>query len=485
MTGAEDQHTRELETLAEANRLLTSTLDLGEILDRLAAIAQRRLAVDVVRIWLLDDSGETLSLRAQRGATEPGVPVSSRVGLFRSLSGWVVNERAPLILPDAQEDPRLMNREWFRAAGLVSFLGMPLMLDDRAIGVLACMARARREFSDGDVALAQALTGPAVAAARNASLYAEALARLEEIEAFQRVSAETLSSPDSETALRVVVREMQHLLGSDAAVCSLIDVGTGRLRTVSSRGARGSGIRGYSPGGGGGAASIVVRERRAMRSEDYLADPRFARTPDIEAWARLEGVVTLIAAPVLDPGGEVIALLWAFNRTARPFTARHEATASALAQQAALAIGKARAFEDERRRAEQTSALLDIARASTSTLEFGPLLGEMARRSALALGAHRSAIFLWRDGRLAPVAAQFADGHIDPELWTGFRDMLRDQRVEDLPGHAEAIRSRRPVPVTREGGLLPEEWFERLGVRAALIVPLVSDRKSTRLNSSH
>src|SRR5207245_4010752 len=119
----------------------------------------------------------------------------------------------------------------------------------------------------------------------------------------------------------------------------------------------------------------------------------------VETWARAEGVATLIAAPVLDASREVIALLWAFNRTPpTPFTLRHEASLSSLAQQAALAIDKARGFEEERRRAEQTAALLDIARACTSTLELAPLLKEITCRTAAAVGAERCAIFLWRGG---------------------------------------------------------------------------------------
>src|SRR5262249_38138227 len=178
----------------------------------------------------------------------------------------------------------------------------------------------------------------------------------------------TVSSRALETALHAIVREMRTLLRSDAAVCSVLDSQSLRMRTATMSGARTDGIPGYSPGSrDGGLASLVLREKRVMRSDEYLADPRFVRSPAIETWARAEGLVAFIVAPVLDASREVIALLWAFNRTPTPFTPRHAATLSSLAQQAALAIGKARAFEEERRRAQQTAALLDIARASTST----------------------------------------------------------------------------------------------------------------------
>ncbi|HYB42563.1 MAG TPA: GAF domain-containing protein, partial [Candidatus Methylomirabilis sp.] len=469
-----DRRTRELEALAESSRLLTATLDPGEVLNRLAGVAQSRLEVDVVRIWLLDDTGELLRLRAQQGVTGDPAPLRNRLSPRESLAGWVITERTPLVLPDVQQDPRLKHRDWFEAEGFVSFLGVPIMLDDSPIGVLACMARARREFAEGDVAVARALTAPTVAAVRNAALHAETVERLEEIQAFQRVVSETLSSPAPETAIRVVVRELQSLLGAEAAVGSLIDPRTHRMRTVTSAGTRGVPITGYTPSSGEGLAGIVFREKRPLRSDDYLADARFTRTPAIEAWARAEGVTALIAAPVLDHAGEVIAFFWAFNRSRTPFTTRHETTLAALAQHAALAIGKAHAFEEERQRARQTAALLDIARACTSTLELTPLLKEIACRTAQALRAERCAIFLWRGGHLAPIMAQFADGHAEPELWARFK-ALRNQPMEELPAHAEAIRTRRPVLVTRESELLPSEWFERFDVGVALVAPLVSN----------
>jgi len=468
----ENQRARELEVLAESSRLLTSTLDLNEVLDRLAGIARRRLEVDVVRIWLLDDSGESLELRAQQGTQHPDPP--GKLLPRESLSGWVFTQGAPLVIDDARLDPRLKNRSWFDAEGLVSVLSVPIALDETPLGILACMSRHRRDFTEADVAVAQALTAPAVAAVRNAALYAQALAQLEENQALQRVVAETLSSPALETALHAVVREMQTLLRSDASMCSLIDAPTFRMRTVTMAGARTGGIPGYSPGGGQGLASLVLRDKRVMRTDDYLGDSRFVRTPAIEAWARAEGLVSLMVAPVLDPTREVIALLWAFNRTPTSFTARHEATLTSLAQQAALAIGKARAFEDERRRARQTAALLDIAHACAGTLELTPLLKDIARRTAAVLGAERCAIFLWRDGHLAPVMAQYADGHEEPELWAKFK-ALRDRHMEEVPALAEAMRLRRPVAVSRENQLLPSEWFESFGVGSALVVPLVSN----------
>jgi signal transduction histidine kinase len=217
----------------------------------------------------------------------------------------------------------------------------------------------------------------------------------------------------------------------------------------------------------------MLKERRSVRSEDYLTDPRFTRSPAIEAWARAEGIVSIMGAPIADATGEIIAFFWAFNRTPRPFTARHEATMVGLAQQAALAVGQARSVAEERRRARQTAALLDIARACTSTVELTPLLKEIAWRTVQAVGADGCAMFLWSGARLVPVMAQLADGRADSALWERF-NTLPPQPLGEVPAHAEAIRSRQPVIVARGGEWQHDAWFRAFGLASALVVPLVS-----------
>ena len=83
-------------------------------------------------------------------------------------------------------------------------------------------------------------------------------------------------------------------------------------------------------------------------------------------------------------------------------------------------------MEGERHRARETAALLEIAQVCASTLELRPLLRAVARQVAQALGAERCTINLWRGDVLAPVTAQFADGHVDTALWERFKEMGKD-----------------------------------------------------------
>ena len=368
----------ELEVLAESNRLLTSTLDLTEVLDRLSDIARTRLDTEIARIWLRDESGETLRLAAHKGHLRSPRTDWEQVPTQSSLVGWVLTHRQPLVLADVRDDPRLANRSWFAAEAFASLLCVPILLEDGVIGILSCMTRVRREFSAADVALAEALTASAAVAVRNARIHAEALHRLEEIEAFQRVASATLSSPDLVTALGAVVREIPALLRSDAAACSVVSPDTMQMETLTTVGTRVRPLQSARLVPGQGLAGLALQEKRPLRTDDYVADPRFARSPEMAEWAAAEGVVAMVTAPVTDASGEIIALLWAFNRGSRRFTDRDEAALAGLARQAALAMENARLVTDLR-------STLDDLKAAQETLVRGATLravGELAAGAA-------------------------------------------------------------------------------------------------------
>ena len=199
-------------------------------------------------------------------------------------------------------------------------------------------------------------------------------------------------------------------------------------------------------------AGLILADGRTLRTEDYLADTRFSHNRPLDDWARAEGTRGMIGAPILDREGKVIAILWAYHRGPVAFTDKDETVIVGLAQQAALAIGTARGMEGERQRARQTSSLLEIAQVCASTLELKPLLRAVARQVAQALGAERCTINLFQGPRLVPVMAQFADGHVDNELWTKFK-ALGQSGIQALAGrrrggpHAASGGDRRRLPL--------------------------------------
>jgi signal transduction histidine kinase len=480
-----DPSPQELEILAEASRLLTSTLDLAEVLDHLADIARTRLETEVARIWLLDEAGLVLSLAAHKGRVRSPLPAREQVATGSSLVGWVCTNRRPLALVDVQQDPRLEKRAWFKAEGFASLLCVPILLGEEVIGILSCMTRQRREFRSPEIALAEALTASAAVAVRNARLHAETVRRLAEIEAFQRVAADTLCSPDVVTALEAVVREIPILLRSDGAACSRVDPRTGALETVTTVGTRVRSLQPLRLEPGHGLAGLALREKRSLRTDDYFADPRFTRPPAIADWAHAEGIVSMVTVPVTDAAGDPIALLWAFNRSPRPFTPRDETTLTGLARQAALVMDNARLVGDLRRTLEELQAAQDTLVRGATLRAVGELAAGAAHHlnNLMAVVLGRSQLLLYRNR--------------DPEMGSALRTIERAaldaaDTVRRIQAFSRAGHGASSAPVdlnetVRESiDLTRSRWEHEAHVRGARIemafepgsLPPISGRKA-------
>jgi len=211
----------EQQSLVEAGHLLASTLRLTAVLQRFTELVRSRISLDVVRIWLQEAPGE-YRLHAQAGLAEQPDDGRRRFEPGEGIVGWVMEHLAPIVIPDLQVDPRLKERDWARAEGLMSLVGVPLLLEDTPVGVLVGVSRQRREFGAEEVALVQALATSAAVAIRNARLYEETQVRLRHTETLVSVSQAIGGTLELSEVLRRATREMVRALGGDMGVAWLL-----------------------------------------------------------------------------------------------------------------------------------------------------------------------------------------------------------------------------------------------------------------------
>ncbi|HEY3099961.1 MAG TPA: GAF domain-containing protein [Methylomirabilota bacterium] len=110
-----------------------------------------------------------------------------------------------------------------------------------------------------------------------------------------------------------------------------------------------------------------------------------ASLPPARAWLREESIRSVLVVP-LGAGGIRLGLLAAFRRR-RPFTARQLAAARELAAAGGPAIHAALRFAEEREHVERAELLLAVTQTLASTSDLRAALGEIAHRTAAALGA--------------------------------------------------------------------------------------------------
>jgi signal transduction histidine kinase len=83
----------------------------------------------------------------------------------------VVDAGKPLVIPDTQLDPRTHDQDFQRRNGLVSYLGVPLIVKYEILGVIGFFSKVRHEYSPQEVELLSTLASQAAIAIQNAQLY--------------------------------------------------------------------------------------------------------------------------------------------------------------------------------------------------------------------------------------------------------------------------------------------------------------------------
>ena len=95
----------------------------------------------LTRIWTLDAQAGLLELQASAGLDAGPDHLYRRIAVGHMEIGLIAAERAPILSNDAPHDPRISCRRWAQDAGVTSFAGFPLIIEDRLLGVAAIFSR--------------------------------------------------------------------------------------------------------------------------------------------------------------------------------------------------------------------------------------------------------------------------------------------------------------------------------------------------------
>ncbi|MBI4260280.1 MAG: PAS domain-containing protein [Actinobacteria bacterium] len=137
----------DLEALgAEVATAVTEDVPLEEVLGRCADAMQRHLDAATVRIWSYRASDDTCRLEAVGGMDPGDPPVGGEVPADGLALGGVLRSRRPFLTNRVPDEPRFISAAWAGEAGMTALAGHPLVVGDRALGLIAVFAR--RQLSD-------------------------------------------------------------------------------------------------------------------------------------------------------------------------------------------------------------------------------------------------------------------------------------------------------------------------------------------------
>ena len=217
--------------LHEIVSTVASTLELGEVLRAVVRLLSEGSGVHACFVYLLDEDGERLVLRA---ASAPYERHEGSIELRRGegLAWWAVERGEPAFIRErALEDPRTKYVPELEEERFQSLLALPIVSrSGDPIGVITAHTEAPREFTDDEVDFLVSSASLVAGAIENARLYEEARTRVVELEQLAEL-AEAVATAEGigELVVAVAVRA-RALLGAAACHLYLLDTGSEELR---------------------------------------------------------------------------------------------------------------------------------------------------------------------------------------------------------------------------------------------------------------
>jgi signal transduction histidine kinase len=206
-----DQTKRNLEqirTLHEIGTAIISTLDLHDLLAVFLEKIDLVLPYSASNVRLYNPESGFLEPVACRNLDDSQWRTEQwRRG--RGIATAVFSSKAPLIVRNLQSDPRVRNAEFFRGQGLVSYLGVPLMVRDETLGVLSCYTKREREFTSQEVEFLATLASQVAVAIHNSQLYEQTKTQAHQLEE---------SNEAKDELLKVMARQKEELARLNAGL---------------------------------------------------------------------------------------------------------------------------------------------------------------------------------------------------------------------------------------------------------------------------
>ena len=165
-----EQRVQQLNAIMKVTEAITSILDLGRLLDFCLKLIGREMAVENSSIMLAQPGGQTLVVKASYGPRADKVMGQER-RYGEGVAGWVAEYKEMLLVSDVSESP-VFSTEFSTDYTGVSFLCVPLVLQERTLGVLNLTGKTNGEpFTDADRDFVHAIAGQIAVAIDNARLY--------------------------------------------------------------------------------------------------------------------------------------------------------------------------------------------------------------------------------------------------------------------------------------------------------------------------
>lgn len=168
-----EQKIKRLSTLIDVNGLISSSLNLDQILENVMTISKQVMNADASSLMLIDEKTNELVYQVALGTVGEKLKQEFRLKMGQGIAGAVAQEGKPLLIEDVYTHPKFY-RGHDEATGYrtKSMIAVPLKVGDRITGVAQVINRLdNKSFDADDLELFIALCSMAAIAIENAKMH--------------------------------------------------------------------------------------------------------------------------------------------------------------------------------------------------------------------------------------------------------------------------------------------------------------------------
>ncbi|MGH3010170.1 MAG: GAF domain-containing protein, partial [Gaiellaceae bacterium] len=386
--------------LLRAAHALSSELDLGFVLQRLADQLAGLLDADAADCYLLDRERGVFRCVAVHGLDQS--LLGFEFPIEHGLAGAAVREGRPLIESAYGEIEQPVQHPAYEA--FTDAITAPMSWSEEVRGVLGVGRRSDRRFRSGDAGVLEAFAGLASLAVRNAETFTQSARQARIQRGFYRIASVLGQSLSRSATLEAVAQAAAEALGGSSA--SVLVASSGRLEPVGTYDlpeAVGKVLE-QRAATREGPLFRTAAEGRIMASPAIADDERLL--PDLREASAANGYRSMLAVPVDAPRGAGRGLVLIFFSEERSFTDDDLELARHLGDATRGALERSELFEAERSARALAQQLTRTGRLLTSELDPAAVLDEVVQQAPALVNAEAAAFRLLEGEELVVTAAE-------------------------------------------------------------------------------
>lgn len=315
-------------TICKVSKAFGSTLSQSKLLELIVTSAIETMNAKAACLFLADEAEDTFIPVAQKGLSDKYLhaqPLHAKMIVGAVLKGGY------LAIRDATKDPRVENHAMKKAEGIASILDVPVMVRDKAIGILALYTAEPRDFSEDEIDFLSALAehgGRAIEIAR----LLERIRRNSTL--FLDLAANINSSLDIKKILHNMTADICEAFGMKGVLIRLLNKQSGNLELVASYGLSEDFLN------KGPVAAQKTLSKLLKGETVVIGDVETEPSLEYRDAVRKEGIVSMLVVPI-KAKDEVIGIMRLCSGVKRDFSDDLIMLVTALAQTGGLAIQNA------------------------------------------------------------------------------------------------------------------------------------------------